>query len=532
MNKLMHQRRSWLRLPLVILLIALVTLWACQKVDTKDGDKGDKGKKDKKEKREKDKLPVDKEELTSGDFHEVVKKIRASQQWDTPKHFLKSKVESPAGLTSQAKLKLSEEILNKSFAMGADYLLANQKPEGNFNYQYDWVKKTWATDDNQVRQAGALWGVALNYQYQPSEKGRQALEKGLEFWLNQTIPGPDGSLTVRYKQDGNTGTGTISLVALTIIEYLRTNPTLADDYRAKLVQNLTGYLNFIRWLQMEDGHFADGYFIDRQQHSGKSNPYYDGEALLCLCKAARYLGYTDLVPVIERAAPALAKTYTVDAWAKDYDSDRTKGFYQWGSMSFTEYYFAGWKDREFFGDVTLMLGWWMLHVHRTLTRQLNTSYAYEGIISAYRIARDRGDIAAMTELLYTIDQGLYKLTSWQINGPLAQECEFLVKNPTTDPMATGGVMNYKGIEKKPRKDKTYHELRIDVTQHQMHAVTMALEYVYGTPRLSEQPVELNRAVVESTTPSEGTPAVVAPEAVNPAAPTAAQMAPTSAAKPE
>jgi len=496
MKKLVNQHRSWLRLALAALLIALVALWACQKVDQPETDKGDKAQKGKKEqrvKKERPQLPVSSKELTSGDFKDTVKKIRAAQQWKTHEGFLKGEI--PNGtidLTSHANLKLDTDILTKSFVMGADYLLANQKPEGNFNYQYDWVKKTWAVGDNQVRQAGALWGVALNYQYQPSEKAKKALDKGLEFWLNQTIPGPEGTLTVRYKQDASTATGTIALVALSIIEYLRTQPDLAADYRAKLVRNLTGYLNFIRWLQLENGHIADNYYIDKQQHSGKGNPYYDGEALLCLCKAARYLGYTDLVPVIERAAPAMAKTYTVDAWAKEYDSDKTKGFYQWGSMSFTEYYFAGWKDHRFFGDVTLMLGYWMLHVHRTLTRQLNTSYAYEGIISAYRIAKDRGDTAAMADLLYTIDTGLYKLTSWQINGPLAHECKFLVQNPTTDPLAVGGVMNCDGPVKKPQPTKTYQELRIDVTQHQMHAVTMALEYVYGTPRLSEKSVELNK----------------------------------------
>jgi hypothetical protein len=74
----------------------------------------------------------------------------------------------------------------------------------------------------------------------------------------------------------------------------------------------------------------------------------------------------------------------------------------------------------------------------------------------------------------------YKLTSWQIHGPLADKNEFLKKNPTTDEWAIGGVMNKAKPAKRPKPTTTYHELRVDVTQHQMHAVTLALRYVYPT----------------------------------------------------
>jgi len=53
---------------------------------------------------------------------------------------------------------LNDEILKSSLDLGSNFLINNQKPEGNFNYEYDFVTKKFDMGDNQVRQAGALWG--------------------------------------------------------------------------------------------------------------------------------------------------------------------------------------------------------------------------------------------------------------------------------------------------------------------------------------------------------------------------------------
>ena len=187
-----------------------------------------------------------------------------------------------------------------------------------------------------------------------------------------------------------------------------------------------------------------------------------------MCKAAKYLNRTDLIPVIEKAAAAMAPKYTVRAWEDEPDSNLTKGFYQWSSMSFWEYQDAGWYDAQAYADTTLALAWWMIFTHDTLRRTRNTGYAYEGLIHAYRIARDRGYRDAVNRLRYTIDRGMYKLTAMQVGGPLARKNKFLRRNPTKDPLAVGGVMN----------GMSAPGLRIDVTQHQMHAVILALQHVY------------------------------------------------------
>jgi len=413
------------------------------------------------------------------DYPAAMAEIRKAQPWATRDKALKHHDgEDPADPRTFMELKMNSELLAASFELGSAFLVNWQKPEGNFRYMYDWLEGTWVEDDNQVRQAGSLWGVALCHRYQPRPETKEVLDKGLKFWFDNTVEGPEGTLTVKYMEDKNISSGTVALVALSIIEYLKTDAPMEEEYRTELTTKLKGYLDFLKWMQLDNGHISRDFRHDANDKVNRSSPYYDGESLLCLCKAARQLEYVEYVPTIETAARAMAETYTVEAWPKDIDSKQTKGFYQWSSMSFLEYYQAQWKDYELFGDVTLSLGWWMTHTHATLKKTRNHAYAVEGLNSAYLIARMRGDVPAQIDLLYTLDRSLNKLSSWQINGPLAANNSFLVANPTEDPMALGGVMNARRKSGRPVSQDVAHQLRIDVTQHQMHAVSMALEEIY------------------------------------------------------
>ena len=368
---------------------------------------------------------------------------------------------------------LTSEILQKSFVLGRRFMLNNQKPEGNFNYQYDFVKKKMDTSDNQVRQAGALWGLSLMYRYDPDPKNKIALEKALKFFFDHTKKGAvDGTLVIAYPGESTCKTGTVALVALAIIEYLRTekdgNVQLPVSYKKDLTDRLNGYIRHLQHMILPNKLFSMSYDLKNKKKSSRSSPYFDGEAILCLVKAAKYLGYTRLIPLIETSSIVMAKTYTIDQWKTDPDSKLTKGFFQWSCMAFWEYHDAGWKNATAFGDYVLSLSWWMIHTHKTLKRTRNTAYAYEGIIHGYRIAKTGNHQAAVHDLAYTIDKGLMKLTSWQVGGPLQSRNRFLTSNPTADSLAIGGIMNHK---RKP-------PLRIDVTQHQMHSVILAIKYVY------------------------------------------------------
>jgi len=135
-------------------------------------------------------------------------------------------------------------------------------------------------------------------------------------------------------------------------------------------------------------------------------------------------------------------------------------------MTYYEIATTDWGKPLDFDQIVIDLADWMIDVHKTLERSRNTAYAYEGIIHAYELARRNKDKQHMDKLLDTMDRGLYKLISWQIHGPI--ENEYLREHPTNDRYAVGGVMNH---SREPL-------LRIDVTQHMMHAVILARRYVY------------------------------------------------------
>ena len=82
------------------------------------------------------------------------------------------------------------------------------------------------------------------------------------------------------------------------------------------------------------------------------------------------------------------------------------------------------------------------------------------------MARLRGDAERMKKYADAIEAGLGKLTSWQVGSPIANT--YISQFPTKDPRAIGGVQNH----------ATEAPLRIDVVQHQMHAVILAQKYVY------------------------------------------------------
>jgi hypothetical protein len=469
----MHSRRL-----LTLGLIAIVATWSLSGCGDKGADTvpaappGAEGS-----------VPFGKLDFASleGDFPAAIKTIRASQAWSSRSKHWKSGATAATEPTERLKLKMSREDLEASYELGQDFLINWQLEGGNFRYMYDWFTGDWVEDDHQVRQAGSLWGIATCYRYRPTEKARKALDLGIRFWFKNTVDGPsEGTLNLRYPGDHRTDSGTIALVSLALVEYLKTDAPMDAEWRTEIEAKLDGYLAMLQWMQLDSGHISKRYDHRKKRKHPGASPYYDGESLLAMTKAARQLGKSHLVPTIERAARAMAETYTVSSWKKDIDSKNTKGFFQWGCMSFVEYYLAQWKDYELFGDVALSLGWWMDKTHRTLSRRRNHAYAIEGVLSAWRIAHLRNDHEAETDLLFTMDRSLYKLSSWQIGGPLAKNNRYLQKHGKDDPMSKGGVMNAERRAKRPKpvRQDVAHQLRIDVTQHQMHAVTMSLEEVY------------------------------------------------------
>ncbi len=385
---------------------------------------------------------------------------------------------------------LDRAVLERSLELGTGFLLGNQRPEGNFNYEIDWQTLELTHDDNQVRQAGAAWGLGLLYQdarergdQARAERVRPALLKALAFFETTSRTTERGERYVVYPQDPSGSLGSVALVALAEIELLRgerAHPEprpgggareaelagLDEQAQAFHRRRLDEYLAFLLHARTPEGRFRNDYDIATGESRGPSSPYSEGEALLALVKAARYLDRVDLLEAIRSSAEACYAANVTAARRSEADSDTTKGFFQWSSMTFFELATSDWDDVEQYGDWLLELSDWMLDTHNVLERQRNTGYAFEGIVHAYAYAARRGDQAHATKLGCAIERGLEKLTSWQVGSPIAND--FLREARVTDPRALGGVQNHRSEPK----------LRIDVAQHQMHAVMLTLRYYF------------------------------------------------------
>ncbi len=359
--------------------------------------------------------------------------------------------------------KLNRQILTESFELGKQYLVHNQKPEGNFNYEYDFLTGELNQGDSPVRQAGALWGLSLVHRDSPSMQTYEALMRGFEFFKAISKEKDSSKLYVVYPGGYDGRTGTMALVCLAYIEFLRS--TYVGQEMPEYRDLFEKYMHYLLSLRKEDGSFYGSYYRSTGEGYGEPSQYFDGESLLAMVKAAKYTDGDTLMSFILESAENMYNRYVTDARKINRDSPVTKGFYQWGSMSFLEIYTAGWD--KVYAKRTIELAYWMIDVHKTLWRRKNTAYAHEGMISAWQAAKLTSNTKAMKKIGRVIDRGLYKLTGWQVQSPV--ENSFLRRNKTDDLLAIGGVMNCKNCP----------VLRIDVTQHQMHAVILALQYIYN-----------------------------------------------------
>jgi UDP-N-acetylmuramoyl-tripeptide--D-alanyl-D-alanine ligase len=231
-------------------------------------------------------------------------------------------------------------------------------------------------------------------------------------------------------------------------------------------EQLGEYLRFLTSLRRADHRFYRHYLLHSGEGWGQPSPYFDGEILLALAKAARYLGYADLVPDTLRSADAMYEAYALRQLAESLDDPDTKGFFPWGCLALVELHALDRADPARHAHRAISLAHWMIDVHRVAGRRRNTAYAQEGILSAYHLARDVGDVDAAGKFRRIIEQELSRLTSWQVGGPLP--CPYLQRQTQYDPSCVGGVL---GADENPW-------LRIDTTQHQMHAVILARRYVW------------------------------------------------------
>ena len=349
------------------------------------------------------------------------------------------------------------------------YYLNQQFKEGNFLYAMDLSSGKYYDDDNQVRQAGALWGLSCLNRDRFTENTRRALLAGIDFFERNQKKIPSGEMILCYPGEDVLKTGTVALFCLTLIEFLiGQEEFLPVQVRQRYQDLLDQHLAYLQSMEMGDGSWVSQYDLPSGYREQVASPYYDGEALLAYCRAARLLKRDKLLPRIRTALPLLLEKYTVKCWEPGGDSDETKGFYQWGSMACAEVVEAGWDHADLAGQATLAMAWWQIYDNKLEARGGNTAYALEGLVAAWRIAKARNDQKSMDLIRPVIERCLGRLMVWQVGGPFMKQNTHLTHLPRIHPKAYGGITSALNS----------NIIRIDNVQHQLHAMLLALQYLY------------------------------------------------------
>ncbi len=352
-------------------------------------------------------------------------------------------------------LTLTRADLDAGIDLGGRYLLAAQRPEGDFVYEVDWTTGEESPDDNAVRQAAATWAMALLYRETRDPAYRAALGRSLARW-DAGACAADGRIWLGPQSAGQLGA--VALVGLTLLDRLAAPEGLADPAVTRAA--LDALCAFVEDARLPNGGFCGFFDPEAGTHSGSADPYSSGEALLLLVRSG--IGFS--VPGRVTRALAWAEEdydlFVAKPLAREPDPDLAKGYYQWGSMSWFTLASAGYAP-QIWGRRLVEQALWMVEVHGTLNRTRNTGYAYEGIVPAWEWARRTGDENTARKLVSIIHQGLGKLCSWQLGHPLASAA--LRSAPER---FHGAVQNH----------VTKPALRIDVTQHQLHALMLARRF--------------------------------------------------------
>ncbi len=365
---------------------------------------------------------------------------------------------------------LSREILIQSLEAARAYYLNQQKTEGNFKYLLDISDGQTVDDDNQVRQAGAIWGLACLNRDFFNEPTRRALLLGFDFFIQNIKTLPTGETVIVYPGEKNLNSGTVALFCLALTDFLAGQDKYLDqNTKDKYRRILFTHIGFLRTMELDDGSWSRAYELSSGIRKPVPSSYYDGETLLAYCKVARLYNRKDLIRRINFALPRLIHRYTVQTWQPDGDQDLTKGFYQWGSMAFAEYIEAGWEPHaKLAADAALALAWWQIDENQLESKKANVAYAVEGLASAWKIAKMTGRKEAEDRLKPIIDNIMGKLILCQYKGPFMQYNPYLMSLKNVVPEAYGGIT---AAQNSPL-------VRIDNVQHQVHATLLTLKYLY------------------------------------------------------
>lgn len=347
---------------------------------------------------------------------------------------------------------LDQERLRKAVQAGAEYLTRVVDEQGRFVYAY-LAKQDRAKDDyNLVRHAGTVFAMLEAWELLGDPALLAAAERAIGYMIRFIEPfgGPDAGMSVLVEGD-KIKLGGVALAALALVTHARVT---GQSTHIELARRLCRY---IRASQAPDGSFVHQRHHPGGQPLGFVSQYYPGEALLALTAlyeldrdpswldtaeaGARYL--------IEVRDRGLATRDLIhDHWLlyalERLHSERPRPLYLDHAVRIVQAILDAQIRSSPFPD----------HVggYESSPRSTPVATRNEGLLAAYRLARNTGRVDLARAILEAVELGAKIQLAMQIDPARAM----YLPNPQA---ALGGFT----------RGYIHFEVRIDYVQHSLSA---------------------------------------------------------------
>lgn len=348
---------------------------------------------------------------------------------------------------------LTDEEMRMTILRGTEWLLNAQEQDGHFRYEYAPYEDIDISDDNSVRQAGALYqlGEILRRDREKTLELRKPIETAISYFERESYTDTFSGFTFRCvmtsEHDHRCKLGATSLALTGILSYLEVYPEERDTYD-ELVED---YIRFIKASKNEGAGFRNVYRVGQDLQSGRESSFSNGEVLLAL---VRYYQYQE-DPEIEKLAHSLYG-YLEE---KEFDTP----LYLWIMAALKDMQNI-WPDSRYVTYAKKYTDWRMTGVAAYKSTQHNYCAYTEGVTSAYLVLKDVLEVPQLQELRAEIDFWNRKNRTLQVEAGVpyryVRKDEKLVLNTIPNmEKAQGGFLT--GQEELTQ--------RIDFTQHCLSA---------------------------------------------------------------
>ena len=322
-----------------------------------------------------------------------------------------------------------------------DALLAVQKDEGLFAYDFDFVRGKSSKRNSIVRQAGTVYALAEYYGFSRDERMREPLRRALAALGRESVEFGGGAMVSKDRSVAGIRVGATALTLLAEAYYFRAS----GDGRFEATRRA--------WIQGMLALRRPGAGFKRAPGDELESPYYNGEVWLALALLARTFEDPRIEQTLSDFEPYLMATY---------GGEPHIGFFHWGLMAASMRWRATGETRyaDFLRD---QVRHYLQVMRPKLNPNANTCYALEGLFPALEPIGT--DAALQTALRSRVQREFQKILGFQIR-PGQDRLDLGDGTVLVSPNLQDYVGAFVAGRKRP-------STRIDFTQHCLSALIKA-----------------------------------------------------------